>query len=98
MSILADAIPTTVPVDVQFNLLPDLPVQSLDYDVLGGDEVELVYNRHDETPYQILVNGERDSAYGNRQSAQIAFDDLISAMVEGNRESEYQRKDYYAGR
>jgi hypothetical protein len=34
MSILANAISTTVPVDVQFNLLREAPVQSLDYGLL----------------------------------------------------------------
>jgi hypothetical protein len=32
---LADAISTTVPVDVQFNLLPEDPVQPLDYGLLA---------------------------------------------------------------
>jgi hypothetical protein len=95
---LADAISTTVPVDVQFNLLPDLPVQSLDFDTLGGDQIELVYDPNEETPFLILVNGELDNAYGNRQSAQIAFDDLIADMISGAKEAQYQQDDRRAGR
>jgi hypothetical protein len=90
---LADAISTTVPVDVQFNLLPESPVQSLNFDVAEGTEVELLYDPYEEQPFRIRVNGTTEEAYTERSEAEQAFQDLLVAIVEGNREAEYQRRD-----
>ena len=93
MSILANAISTTVPVDVQFHLLPESPVQSLDFDVAEGTEVELVYDPYEDQPFRIRVNGTTEEAYTERSEAEQAFQDLLVAIAEGNREAEYQRRD-----
>ena len=66
---LADAISTTVPVDVQFNLLPEAPVQSLDFDVAEGTEVELLYDPYEKQPFRIRVNGTTEEAYTGRSEA-----------------------------
>ena len=93
MSILANAISTTLPVDVQFHLLPESPVQSLDFDVAEGTEVELVYDPYEEQPFRIRVNGTTEEAYTERSEAEQAFQDLLVAIAEANREAEYQRRD-----
>ena len=93
MSILANAISTTVGVDVQFHLLPKSPVQSLDFDVAEGTEVELVYDPEEAEPYRLQVNGTTEEAYADRAQAEQAFQDLLVAIAEANREAEYQRRD-----
>ena len=90
---LANAISTTLPVDVQFHLLPESPVQSLDFDVAEGTEVELVYDPYEEQPFRIRVNGTTEEAYTERSEAEQAFQDLLVAIAEANREAEYQRRD-----
>jgi hypothetical protein len=90
---LADAISTTVPVDVQFNLLPESPVQSLNFGVAEGTEVELVYDPYEAQPFRIQVNGTTEEAYTDRAEAEQAFQNLLVAIAEANREAEYQRRD-----
>jgi len=90
---LANAISTTLPVDVQFNLLPEAPVQSLDFDVAEGTEVELVYDPDEDQPFRIRVNGTTEEAHADRAEAEIAFDNVLVAVAEANREAEYQRRD-----
>jgi hypothetical protein len=93
MSILANAISTTLPVDVQFHLLPESPVQSLNFDVAEGTEVELVYDPDEAQPFRIQVNGITEEAHTDRAQAEQAFQDLLVAIAEANREAEYQRRD-----
>jgi hypothetical protein len=93
MSILANAISTSIPLDGQLNILPETPVQSLDFDVAEGTEVELLYDPYEEQPFRIRVNGTTEEAYTERSEAEQAFQDLLVAIAEGNREAEYQRRD-----
>ena len=93
MSVLANAISTTIPLDGQLNILPETPVQSLDFDVAEGTEVELVYDPYEAQPYRIQVNGITEEAYADRTEAEQAFQDLLVAIAEANREAEYQRRD-----
>jgi hypothetical protein len=95
---LADAISTDIPADVQFNILPEIPVQSLDFDVAEGAEVELVYDPYEDQPYRIRVNGTTEEAYADRSEAERAFQDLLVAIAEANREARYQEDDRRAGR
>ena len=98
MSILANAISTTLPVDVQFHLLPESPVQSLDFDVAEGTEVELVYDPDEDQPFRIQVGGITEETYSGRSEAEIAFQNLLVAIAEANREAKYQEDDRRAGR
>jgi hypothetical protein len=98
MSILANAIPTTLPVDVQFNLLPEAPVQSLDFGLAEGTEVELVYDPYEDQPFRIQVGGITEETYSERSEAEIAFQNLLVAIAEANREAQYQEDDRRAGR
>ena len=93
MSILANAISTSIPLDGQLNILPETPVQSLDFAVAEGTEVELVYDPHEDQPFRIQVNGTTEEAYADRSEAEQAFQDLLVAIAEANREAEYQRRD-----
>jgi len=93
MSILANAISTDIPADVQFDILPESPVQSLDFGVAEGTEVELVYDPYEDQPFRIRVNGTTEEAYAERAAAEIAFDNVLVAVAEANREAEYQRRD-----
>ena len=91
---LADAISTSIAPDGQLNILPEIPVQSLNFDVAEGTEVELVYDPDEAQPYRIEVNGITEETYTDRTTAERAFRDLLVAIAEANREAEYQRFDY----
>jgi hypothetical protein len=103
MSILANAISTAIPVDGKFNLLSGKALEenlqaitgpvSLDFAVAEGTEVELIYDRYEAEPYRIQVNGTTEEAYSDRTEAEQAFENLLVAITEANREAEYQRRD-----
>ena len=92
MSILANAFSTSIPLDGQLNILLETPVQSLDFDVAEGTEVELVYDPYEDQSFRIQVNGTTEEAYSERSEAEQAFQDLLVAIAEDNREDEYQRR------
>jgi hypothetical protein len=94
---LANALSTDIPADVQFNILPESPVQSLDFEVAEGTEVELVYDPDEAQPFRIQVNGTTEEAYTDRSEAEIAFQNLLVAIAEANREAKYQEDDRRAG-
>jgi hypothetical protein len=98
MSILANAISTSIPLDGQLNILPETPVQSLDFDVAEGTEVELVYDPDEDQPFRIQVGGITEETYWERAEAEIAFQNLLVAIAEANREAQYQEADRRAGR
>ena len=103
MSILANAISTAIPVDGKLNLLSGKALEenlqaiagpvSLDFGVAEGTEVELVFNPEEAEPYRLQVNGTTEEAYADRAQAEQAFQDLLVAIAEANREAEYQRRD-----
>ena len=95
---LANATSTTLPVDVQFNLLPESPVQSLDFGLAEGTEVELVYDPDEDQPFRIQVGGITEETYSERSEAELAFQNLLVAIAEANREAKYQEADRRAGR
>ena len=66
---------------------------SLDFRVAEGTEVELVYDPEESEPYRIRVNGTTEEAHADRAEAEIAFENLLVAVAEANREAEYQRRD-----
>jgi hypothetical protein len=66
---------------------------SLDFGVAEGTEVELVFDPEEAEPYRIQVNGTTEEAYADRAEAEQAFQNLLIAIAEANREAEYQRRD-----
>jgi hypothetical protein len=94
---LADAISTSIPLDGQLNILPESPVQSLDFGLAEGTEVELVYDPDEDQPFRIRVNGTTEEAHADRAEAEIAFGNLLVAVAEANREAAYQQADYERG-
>jgi hypothetical protein len=93
MSILANAISTSIPLDGQLDILPESPVQSLGFAVAEGTEVELIFDPYEAQPFRIRVNGTTEEAHADRAEAEIAFDNLLVAVAVANREAEYQRRD-----
>ena len=103
MSNLANAISTAIPVDGKLNLLSGKALEenlqaiagpvSLDFGVAEGTEVELVFDPEEAEPYRLQVNGTTEEAYADRAQAEQAFQDLLVAIAEANREAEYQRRD-----
>ena len=84
---------TADPCDSKLSIVPGDSVQVIDFDVAEGTEVELVYDPDEDQPFRIQVNGITEETYSGRSEAEIAFQNLLVAIAEANREAEYQRRD-----
>jgi hypothetical protein len=89
---------TADPCDSKLSIVPGNCVQPLDFDVAEGTEVELVYDPYEDQPFQIQVGGITEETYSERSEAEIAFQNLLVAIAEANREAKYQEADRHAGR
>ena len=70
----------------------------IDFGVAEGTEVELVYDPDEDQPFRIQVGGITEETYSERSEAEIAFQNLLVAIAEANREAKYQEDDRRAGR
>jgi hypothetical protein len=84
---------TADPCDSKLSVVPGDCAQVIDFDVAEGTEVKLVYDPYEDQPFRIQVNGTTEEAHADRAEAEQAFQNLLVAIAEANREAEYQRRD-----